>query len=300
MSETGSTLASGYQLKKYEDLTIADDFMFCKIMTTHPRLCKHLLELILQVEIKDIRFAEAQKVIEMTADSRGIRLDVYVNDEKGTVYDIEMQTTSNPNLPKRSRYYQGMIDLNALEKGVDYTNLPTTFVIFICTFDLFQKNLPIYTFSNRCHECENLELGDETQKLFLNPYCDKENLSADLTAFFEYLLGHFSDNRFVSELDHAVEDARQHREWRHEYMTLQMKMQEQYLKGKEDEKKIGEKREEKKLITKVCKKIAKNLTLADIADALEESPELIEPIYQIAMEQSPEFDVDAIYEKLHP
>ena len=41
------------------------------------------------------------------------------------------------NLPKRMRYYQGMIDLNILEKGENYKNLKKSFVIFICTFDLF-------------------------------------------------------------------------------------------------------------------------------------------------------------------
>ena len=33
------------------------------------------------------------------------------------------------NLPKRMRYYQGMIDLNILEKGENYKNLKKSFVI---------------------------------------------------------------------------------------------------------------------------------------------------------------------------
>ena len=48
-----------------------------------------------------------------------------------------MQTTKKDNLPKRMRYYQGMIDLNILEKGESYKALKKSFVIFICTFDLF-------------------------------------------------------------------------------------------------------------------------------------------------------------------
>ena len=44
----------------------------------------------------------------------------YVLDEKGVVYDAEMQNYSHEDkrdysqLPKRSRYYQGMIDTNIL------------------------------------------------------------------------------------------------------------------------------------------------------------------------------------------
>lgn len=32
-------------VKKYEELTFTDDFMFCKVMQNNPDLCKHLIEL---------------------------------------------------------------------------------------------------------------------------------------------------------------------------------------------------------------------------------------------------------------
>ena len=80
------------------------------------------------------------------------RLDVYVEDEAGTVYDVEIQTEAKKGLPKRTRYYQGVIDLHILEKGEDYTALRKSFVIFICTYDPFGKDRYIYTFENRCRE----------------------------------------------------------------------------------------------------------------------------------------------------
>ncbi len=40
-----------------------------------------------------------------------------------SVYDIEMQTTLQKDLGKRTRYYQGMIDLNLIEKGAKYSKL---------------------------------------------------------------------------------------------------------------------------------------------------------------------------------
>lgn len=64
-----------------------------------------------------------QQPIELTADGKGARFDVYSEDDTGTVFDCEMQTTENRNLPKRSRYYQGMIDLNLIERGADYGEL---------------------------------------------------------------------------------------------------------------------------------------------------------------------------------
>ena len=109
--------------KKYEDLTFTDDFMFCKVMTTNPELCHELLELILGKKVGAFTRLDQQKPIEMTADGKGIRFDVYSEDDSKTVYDCEMQTSRKDNLPKRTRYYQGMIDLNLLERGANYKEL---------------------------------------------------------------------------------------------------------------------------------------------------------------------------------
>ena len=50
--------------------------------------------------------------------AHGVRLDVYLNDENGTHYDIEMQTTNQKDIEKRIRYYQSTIDREVLGKGI--------------------------------------------------------------------------------------------------------------------------------------------------------------------------------------
>ena len=80
----------------------------------------HFLERILGIKISRIEYPKSQETIDISADAKSVRLDIYVEDGKETVYNIEMQTTENRNLPKRTRYYQGMIDLNILEKGDNY------------------------------------------------------------------------------------------------------------------------------------------------------------------------------------
>ena len=147
--------------KTYEELEFTDDFMFWNILVYRKDLCKELIELILGVEIKEINLVEGQKTIDPRYDARGIRLDVYVNDELGTVYDLEMQTTTSKYLPKRTRYYQSTIDMNAMKKGELYKNLRKSYIIFFCTSDVFGKHLPIYTFENICLQDKKLHLGDE-------------------------------------------------------------------------------------------------------------------------------------------
>ena len=55
------------------------------------------------------------------------------------VYDIEMQVADTRELPKRSRYYQSMIDLQMIDKGQSCKKLKPSYVIFICSFDVFNK-----------------------------------------------------------------------------------------------------------------------------------------------------------------
>ena len=114
--------------KPIEQLTITDDFMFGAVMR-NAKYCKPLLELALGVKIRKIEYPEPQKTFNERYNSKSIRLDVYVEDDAGTVYDVEIQTESKKGLPKRMRYYQGLIDLHTLEKGEDYTALRKSFVI---------------------------------------------------------------------------------------------------------------------------------------------------------------------------
>ena len=91
-------------MKKYQDLQFIDDFMFCKVMTTNPEICKRILNMILGKKVKKIVIQGAQQAINITAGSKGIRMDVYLEDEAETVYDLEMQTSVKPYLSKRLRY----------------------------------------------------------------------------------------------------------------------------------------------------------------------------------------------------
>lgn len=42
-------------MKRLEDLEFKDDFMFCKVMTMNPVICKGVLELILNRKIAQVK-----------------------------------------------------------------------------------------------------------------------------------------------------------------------------------------------------------------------------------------------------
>lgn len=141
--------------KPYEELELRDDFMFGRVMQ-NKELCRRTLEILLGIEIEDIEYPEAQKAINITCRGKSVRMDVYVADNTDTVYNAEMQQRGGgemqEQLPKRSRYYQGMIDLNLIGKGSRYSELNNSYVIFICTFDPFGRGRYRYTFRHICEE----------------------------------------------------------------------------------------------------------------------------------------------------
>ena len=88
---------------KFANLTIQSDFIFKKVMS-RKRICKHLLEELLQIEIADINYIEAEKTIDPNYTSHGIRLDIIVADDKNTHYNLEnagkKSKKGNPPKPK--------------------------------------------------------------------------------------------------------------------------------------------------------------------------------------------------------
>lgn len=145
-----------------------------------------------------------------------------------------MQVSQKSNFPKRMRYYQGMIDLNLIERGADYNDLRKSYIIFICPFDVFEKGLHKYTFENQCIEMPELKLDDETRKIFLCAGGTADDVSDDMKDFLDWLIGKQGKSELVKALDNAVQKARNHEEWRLEYMTLLMRDQEMIRRGREE------------------------------------------------------------------
>lgn len=227
----------------WKSIGLSNDFFFGKVMQ-NPNLCKKLLERILpDLNIDHIEYPELQKAIRPDADAKGIRLDLYVKDSQNTVYNIEMQTVITKVLPQRSRYYQSMIDLQLIDSGEDYELLNKSYVIFICLYDIFGKGRHQYTFKNLCTQDTSLALEDGTTKIFLNANGTKDDVTPELKAFLDYVAGIKSDDPYVTELEAALKNALNNREWRREYMTLAMRDRENQKIGKEEGLKEGRQQE---------------------------------------------------------
>lgn len=238
---------------KFENLTIQNDFIFKKVMS-RKRICIHLLEELLQIKITDINYLEAEKSLEPEYTSRGIRLDIIVADDRNTHYNLEMQVKNNKNpdtkkhvLPKRTRYYQALLDIDLLQNSQEYDLLPPTYVIFICVFDFFAKGNYVYTFKKRCLEDLELELPDEATTIILNTQGTHGNISKDIKSFYDYVNNHVINSDFTKQIDDEISYLKLDTKVRREFMLLEARLLDERREGKAEGRVEG-KAEEKNAI----------------------------------------------------
>ena len=206
--------------KTFDELTITDDYMFCIVMQDKS-ICTTVLNMVLAQTIGPISDITYQKTFNQIGYAKGVRLDVWVKDSSGNVYDVEMQATNKQDLAKRLRYYQSVIDVSTLEKGAHYTDLPHSFILFFCPFDYVEHGLPVYTFKTICSEDNTIILQDGITKVIINSTAAQKAVDPELKAFLQYMNGTVSDSPFIGKLDRLIKELKANEEKRREYMLLQ-------------------------------------------------------------------------------
>ena len=206
--------------KTYDELTFTDDFMFSEVMGNHPEICQELAELLTGRKVLEVRLPEAQKEEKFLYEGRGVRFDIYFEDQANTVYDIEMQTVVRTSIKKRSRYYSSMLDMDHLRQHMSYSELPDTYIVFICLDDPFHRDSVRYTFRETCEELPDLKLEDGSTIIFINSK-GRDGTSPELQDFLEYLNGRLPKSDLTEAIDRAVRDQKEDERGRRKYMTLQ-------------------------------------------------------------------------------
>ena len=209
-------------IKSFDELTFQDNFIFQKVMLKK-HICKAVLERLLDISIKDIVYIHEEKNLDVRWDTKSVRLDVFVNDDKGTVFNIEMQTSKDmEELVKRTRFYQSILDMYHIQKGQKYTTLNDSYIIFICTFPVFMGDRHKYTFRNICIEEHDIELNDGATKLFLSTKGTQNDVSKPLQAFLDYIDGQEATDELLRDIDDAVHEVKHCEAWKEEYSMLSM------------------------------------------------------------------------------
>ena len=252
------------------ELPLTNGFLFGETMYD-AETSRTALEIILGMEIAEVILVNKEQHLDVDGIHKGIRLDIFVKDTKGCIYNVEMQTDNRYNIPKRSRHYQSVIDIKLLPAGeIDYNKLNDTIIIFICTFDLFGQNRYLYEFENRCTQDTSLCLKDGTRKVYLNTHGTNDSeVSPELIEFLHMLenpqLTNIQSPK-VQKIYNRVKTVKQDSQVEARYMRELTYEKELIEKGIEKGIEQGISQERKLLIEK---KLAKGQTMEQIAEALE-------------------------------
>lgn len=178
-----------------------------------------------QLKLKEVHVEE---VVLNHTGKRAIRLDAWAVDQEDIRYSTEMQNdTSQDDMRKRARFYQGLLDSPVLKSGkrTRYKQLPSTVIIFITQEDIFERDLAKYTFTEQCEEIQGLHLEDGTKKIFLN--MSSKQGKPELVSLLQYMKETRLDNpdivvkdERILKLDQVVQEVKQSEEWENVKMSI--------------------------------------------------------------------------------
>lgn len=260
------------KLKLPEDyqFNLCDFALFLSVMK-NPRAYRNVVSIIMEEPDIQIDEVKVEQVILNKIGKRAIRLDAWAKSSDNRQFNMEMQNDSkSDDVRKRSRFYQGLIDVPILKSGksTKYKQLPSTVIIFITQDDIFGRDLAKYTFTEQCEEIEDLKLDDGTTKIFLN--MTSKNGTPELVSMLQYMKDTNIDNpeiimkdSRILELDEIVSEVRESEEWEVVRMNI-LEIGKEI--GKEIEKERGV-----KSVVELCKEfgVSKEETIIKVIDKFE-------------------------------
>lgn len=219
----------------YRELPLSNNFIFGEVMS-NAEVCTLFLEALLGKPIAKIEYINTEQTYTDTFGMHGIRLDVYIEDENNSRYDIEMQCVDYKALERRIRYYQGGIDRNFLRAGGDYIDLPESYIIFICDFDYYKAGLALYERESTL-KGTGIQYDDGSHAIILNTkYSKPGDASKDILEFLDYIRTNDGNVQVTGQLTKLArelcDEVRSDEKKEEKYMTLQRLLQDERREAK--------------------------------------------------------------------
>ena len=123
-------------------LTLMDD-LFMQVVLEEQACTEYILQTILDKSSLKLKEQRLQKRLP-NLHGRALVLDCLCTDEKGLLYNIEVQNSSAGAIPKRARYHASLMDTHTLKKGEKFSKLPESYVIFITDKDVLGEGEQLY------------------------------------------------------------------------------------------------------------------------------------------------------------
>ena len=155
-----------------KELTIMND-IFMRNVLKKRECAEYILRIIMEMKNLQVVDNIVQKDYK-NLQGRSAILDCVARDNKDKRYNVEIQQESEGASPKRARYHSGLLDMNTLNPGQDYEELPESYVIFITRDDVQGKGLPVYH-ADRVIEETGETFGDGSHIIYVNSSIQDED-----------------------------------------------------------------------------------------------------------------------------
>jgi hypothetical protein len=146
-----------------------------------PRLSEYVLRLVTGIVSLRLVEHETQRDLRQLPGIRSVVLDVWARDANGVLYDLEVQRGNDPK-PRRARYYSAAMDIESLDAGEEFAQLPEQMVVFIMEHDPFGEGEATYRYERR--RKDGTEFGDGTHVIYVNGDWHGGDALGDLMADF--------------------------------------------------------------------------------------------------------------------
>lgn len=226
-----------------------EDQVFGEMMSDK-EICRYILQMLMpDRKIGEINYPLEQKEIKDPSHrkEKDIRLDILVEDDQHSFYDLEMQTTDKKDMGKRLRYYGSQIDQrHTLKKGETYKKLTNVTLIMFCTFDY--KGMPDGTgpvkrrYRSYGVEDRTDELNDGKEEIIINSKGDLTKAAYDLVPLVDLMEDRYdrlndlpdkAQQKIFDKIRRIITDMNADPVWRDKIMDLETRMAEEREYGKE-------------------------------------------------------------------
>lgn len=167
--------------KVIRKLNPIDDLMFRKLAES-----REFCEEILREFLKDphLQVIENQSQYSITSiEGRSVVLDAYCVLKDGKSTNVEVQNLDNTNHQKRVRYYSSVLTTSLMKKGESFENLPEVSMVYICNFDIFNKNQILYSVK-RVIDGTDIELDNGFEEIYISANINDGSSLSELMEVF--------------------------------------------------------------------------------------------------------------------
>ncbi|MCD7765060.1 MAG: Rpn family recombination-promoting nuclease/putative transposase [Lachnospiraceae bacterium] len=158
---------------------------FVSIALEDAEACQYVLRIILGTNDLNVVTVKGQyRLLNLTA--KDSILDVFAQDSRGRLMNLEIQRRDTVDHPRRTRFYSSMMDKSILDKGMNYNELPDVYVIYISETDLWHAGKAIYKVEKTLGAGKTaIPYDDGSNIIYVNAEVDDGSAIAQMMKYFK-------------------------------------------------------------------------------------------------------------------